>query len=479
MTPSKSTRRPFGGAPSSNKSGKSKNRNARSQSKGAKASKETAGRNARYHATRSSPTYTQEAPAGRREAILAAFDKLWEALFTGPVHLDSALSKQKPYHKSALAQMIQGILLRPVSLAESMGVGVGPGEPWALSHTENLARWRPAALLAARLYDAMSGKISAPSPVKDDFPPAMIAEWERAFGAETAAYLVEALATEPPLGIRAARKTGAETLLQELTQGSRLPVRARVSDLSPLGVRLDGYARVMDSALFESGGFEIQDEGSQIMALFALWPEVYGKLLTEKPGEARAPGGVMPVPANTPVTTVVDACAGAGGKTLAFADLLGNKGRVFAYDTSERKLQALRRRAKRAGYNTIQTVALPDDDSADAKVAEFKKPADLVLVDAPCSGWGVLRRNPDIKWRQSDETLRRMPEIQLRLLTRYSRLVRKGGRLVFGVCTFRPEETRDVVEKFIKANPEFRALEGGYLGPGPTDGFFMQRFVRN
>ncbi len=436
------------------------------------------GRNARYHATRSSPTYTQEAPAGRREAILSAFDKLWESLFTGPVHLDSALSKQKPFHKSALAQMIQGILLRPVSLAESMGVGVGPGEPWTLSHSEHLARWRPAALLASRLYDAMSGKISAPSPVRDDFPPAMTAEWERSFGAKTANYLVEALASEPPLGIRAARKVGAEALLKELTQGSRLPVRARVSDLSPLGVRLDGYARVMDSELFESGGFEIQDEGSQIMALFALWPEIYGKLLTEKPGEARAAEVVSP-PATAPVTTVVDACAGAGGKTLAFADLLGNKGRIFAYDTSERKLQALKRRAKRAGYNTIQTVALPDDESADAKVAEFKKPADLVLVDAPCSGWGVLRRNPDIKWRQSEETLRRMPEIQLRLLTRYSKLVRKGGRLVFGVCTFRLEETREVVEKFLAANPEFRALEGGFLGPGPTDGFFMQRFVRN
>jgi 16S rRNA C967 or C1407 C5-methylase (RsmB/RsmF family) len=109
-------------------------------------------------------------------------------------------------------------------------------------------------------------------------------------------------------------------------------------------------------------------------------------------------------------------------------------------------------------------------------LAKFRRRANVVLVDAPCSGWGVLRRNPDIKWRQSPASLAKMPEIQLRLLHAYAELVTGDGRLVYGVCTFRPEETTQVVERFLKEKPEFKAGPGGYVGPGPCDGFFMQVF---
>ena len=175
--------------------------------------------------------------------------------------------------------------------------------------------------------------------------------------------------------------------------------------------------------------------------------------------------------------TVVDACAGAGGKSLAIADALGGKGKVFAYDTSIKKLQALRRRASKTQLRNIHAAPVVEG-AEEAHVEPFRETADLVLVDAPCSGWGVLRRNPDIKWRQSKEVLDRMPKIQLRLLSVYSRLVAPGGRLVFGVCTFRMAETREVVQEFLSQNPDFTAQEGGFFGPGPCDGFFMQSFSK-
>ena len=185
----------------------------------------------------------------------------------------------------------------------------------------------------------------------------------------------------------------------------------------------------------------------------------------------------LPLPTNTQPWTVIDTCAGAGGKSLALADALKGKGRVYAYDTSAVKLHALRRRATRAGVNNIQTTVIRDGSESEV-VEKFKAKANVVLVDAPCTGWGVLRRNPDIKWRQQKDVLTRMPQIQLRLLSVYAGLVAPGGRLVYGVCTFRPEETTAVIGKFLSEHPEFKSVEGGYLGPGPCDGFFMQAMVK-
>jgi 16S rRNA (cytosine967-C5)-methyltransferase len=159
------------------------------------------------------------------------------------------------------------------------------------------------------------------------------------------------------------------------------------------------------------------------------------------------------------------------------ADVLKGRGRIFAYDVSAKKLQALTRRMTRAGLNNIQTIVLEEGKESE-KLAKFKESADLVLVDSPCSGWGVLRRNPDIKWRQDAQSLERMPQIQKRLLQEYSHLVAPGGRLVYGVCSFRQAETTQIVESFLRENSHFDSIEGGYFGPGPCDGFFMQAFVR-
>ncbi|MFZ9595193.1 MAG: RsmB/NOP family class I SAM-dependent RNA methyltransferase [Bdellovibrionia bacterium] len=428
-----------------------------------------------------------DSPPPKASRVDQAMKELWEKLLTSTIHLDSALSQLPPKLKSILAQMVPRILLSPASLAEALGVGVAPGEPWSLVETPSLARWRPALMMAQRLYESMEQKPVDVTPLECDFPPEMVQEWKKSWGEKRALELVEVLATSAPLFIRASRKVGAPAVLATLKKKDQIPVRAQLCQFSPVGVELAGYAPILKSDAYAQGWFEIQDEGSQWMALFTLWPEVYGGLLQSSPGkvsQVSLKGMVRQLPEKDLQLTVVDACAGAGGKSLALADLLKGKGRVYAYDTSLGKLQALRRRAKRAGLTNIQVTQVVDITASDAPseepvVSQFKNQADVVLVDAPCTGWGVLRRNPDIKWRQKKESLTRMPELQIRILSEYSKLVRPGGRLVYGVCTFRPEETTDVVKRFLKAHPEFQAAQGGYLGPGPMDGFFMQALVKS
>ena len=400
-----------------------------------------------------------------------AFERLWTELFTTPVHLDSALSKLPRTQKTAIAQAIGPILLRPVSTAERCGVGAAPGEPWSLA-PEELARWSSARSMAERLMS--TGSRATAVPIREDFPPAMVEEWERDWGAEAARRLIVTLGMEPPIGLRIKRSLSREKLVKELA--SEIPVRIRPSGLAPLGAQIESYAPILHTAAAERADFEIQDEGSQLMALFALAPEAVAPLLTRVPGPVTEPKAPLQVPDFAPLN-VIDACAGAGGKTLAMADLLGNRGRIYSYDTAPRKLQALRRRAKRAGISNFQAVALTEGREGET-VRRFRRRADVVLVDAPCTGWGVLRRNPDIKWRQASDELKRMPEIQSRLLSLYSDLVEPGGRLVFGLCTFRKAESVDVVETFLANHKDFTAGPGGFLGPGPCDGFFMQAFTR-
>ena len=431
------------------------------------------------------PAPVDEDRETRLPVVEEAFSRLWENLFKSPVHLDSLLSKQTPRLKSILAQIVPSILLRPVSLAESLGIGVPGGHPWSLSPQE-LVGWRPGQLMAARSYTGMVGKRITAEPIMEDFPPWMTSEWKESWGARIQAELVDTLAREAPMSVRATIQGGRNKLLKGLMAGGRLPVKAAASDITPFGIRLSGYAPILQSEEFERGEFEIQDEGSQILSLFALWPEWVQSLLQKQPGRSSglSPSqeflkglGPMGVPKTPPPAIVVDACAGAGGKTLAMADVMRGRGRVYAYDISQTKLQALRRRAIRGGYNNIQTVLLKEGAEQET-IGSFANKANAVLVDAPCSGWGVLRRNPDIKWRQTPESRERFPVIQMRLLSLYSQLVAPGGRLTYGVCTFRPAETQEVVKRFSESDSRFKSLCGGYVGPGPSDGFFMHTWIR-
>ena len=409
----------------------------------------------------------------KREAALSAFMKIWEQLFSTPVHLDSALSKQPPAFKAYLARSLHSILMRPTSLAQEVGVGIKSGEPWSLIPQE-FKQWRSAQLMSERLWEMRAdGDLKEYESFPEDFPPHLIEAWTKEWGEKVSHALMKTLSQDAPLGIRVSRHFNRKEILASLS--SVIPVPAALSDLAPYGIRIRSYAQILGTDAFKKGAFEIQDEGSQVMALFALWPELFSSYLKSEPSSVKSLN--ISAPKDAPSWTVVDACAGAGGKTLALADAISGKGQVFAYDTSEKKIAALKRRASRAGLRNIKGVVVTEGKEEEL-ISKFRRRADVVLVDAPCSGWGVLRRNPDIKWRQKPDVLERMPKIQARLLSLYSELVAPGGRLVYGVCTFRKAETVDITKEFVLARPEFKPGQGGFLGPGPCDGFYMQVFQR-
>jgi 16S rRNA (cytosine967-C5)-methyltransferase len=154
---------------------------------------------------------------------------------------------------------------------------------------------------------------------------------------------------------------------------------------------------------------------------------------------------------------VLDACAGAGGKTLALAAALGGKGRVLAIDIDGKKLEELRRRARRAGLNNVTARAIGDSARAETTLPPEARPAswDRVLVDAPCSGLGVLRRNPEARWRLSPGEIRTFPPRQIALLVTYAPLVAVGGRLIYATCSVLGDENERVIERFLTERDDF------------------------
>jgi 16S rRNA (cytosine967-C5)-methyltransferase len=362
-----------------------------------------------------------------------------------------------------------------------VGVGVNEGEPWSLDE-EELRNWPAASQVFRALEEkpeiARNLKIEAttsPTAVAEqridgdraDFPTTMVEAWEADWGSKVADRLAMELAKQPGVSLRVRLGVDREIVRKELDAR-----KDALSDISPVGIRFEGYKAVMAAPSFEKGDFEIQDEGSQLLALAVLDPESVIPLLSQEPGEQIAPFQGSVPKKGFAARTVIDACAGAGGKTLAMADLMGGKGRVFAYDIFQSKIAALKRRIGKAQMTNAKAILLEAGDE-ESTLASFFGKADAVLVDAPCSGWGVLRRNPDAKWKENYAELEKLPELQLRLLETYSKLVTPGGRLVYSLCTFRKAESEAVVKAFSKQHPEFVSLGGGYLGPSQTDGFFI------
>jgi 16S rRNA (cytosine967-C5)-methyltransferase len=285
--------------------------------------------------------------------------------------------------------------------------------------------------------------------------------WNDQLGTEQTRALAQSLNQRAPLTVRAnlLKNTRDELLATLRTEGSRV----EATKLSPWGVTFTGRTNVFALRAFKAGLLEVQDEGSQLIALAC---------------EAR-PGGVA-----------VDACAGAGGKTLALAAEMHNKGRLIACDRDGRRLDELRPRARRAGVHNWEARAVPE--SSDARIADLRSQADVVLVDAPCSGLGALRRNPDARWRLDEAEVDSFPPRQQEILERYAQLVRPSGRLVYATCSINRRENQDVRAAFLAAHPEFEpapALPASIgLGNEPeiqllphlhgTDGFYIAAMRR-
>lgn len=256
-----------------------------------------------------------------------------------------------------------------------------------------------------------------------DLPDALAERLVAQFGAQEAQALAGALNRPAPVDLRVnSLKTDRDALAQELAEAG-FPVEP--TPYSPLGLRRENRAPLFSLPAFREGRFEVQDEGSQLIGL----------LTDAKPGER-----------------VLDLCAGAGGKTLHLGAGMQGRGSIVACDVSPRRLAQLKPRLARAGLSNVRSLLIRDEN--DAQLKRLRGGFDRVLVDAPCSGTGTLRRNPDIKWRDID--LEGLSLTQARLLDAAARLVRPGGLLVYATCSLLREENEAAVEAFLARHPQIR-----------------------
>jgi tRNA/rRNA cytosine-C5-methylase len=240
-------------------------------------------------------------------------------------------------------------------------------------------------------------------------------------------------------------KISAENLVEILKEeGVNSFVLRGYSD----AVQLEEKKNVFLTSAFKEGFFEVQDASSQKIA----------ELLDVKEG-----------------MRVVDACAGAGGKTLHIAALMKNKGQIIALDIYEWKLAELKRRAKRAGAFNIETRFIEDNKV----IKRLHNTADRLLIDAPCSGLGVLKRNPDSKWKIDEDFINRIKTEQENILQNYSKILKKGGKMVYATCSILPSENGEQVRKFLAENTEFALLKEENIMPSDGyDGFYMALIER-
>jgi 16S rRNA (cytosine967-C5)-methyltransferase len=292
------------------------------------------------------------------------------------------------------------------------------------------------------------------------FPKWMVDEWLLRLGETEAEQLCAALNSPAPTTLRVnSLKTSVKECQERLL---REGIETERTKFSPFGLILSKRANLPSLESFKEGWFEVQDEGSQIISL----------LVDPQPGEF-----------------VIDACAGGGGKTLAVAALMSNRGRIIALDVDEKRLKKLQRRAERAGAQNVE-VHLAGKGSREWGTDHSEK-ADAILIDAPCSALGTLRRNPGNKWRVSPDFVEQVSLQQQRLLEQWSSHVKSGGRLTYATCTLTRKENEGVVESFLSRHDDFQLdspstilskskleslSENGFLYLYPhrhgTDGFF-------
>ena len=293
------------------------------------------------------------------------------------------------------------------------------------------------------------------------FPTWLAARWVAAFGREEAEALMRASNERPPLTLRAnALRTTRDALAERLAAEEGLAVRP--TRHAPEGLVVGPGGAPASWHAFGDGSFAVQDEASMLV----------GRLLAPEPG-----------------ATVADVCAAPGTKTTHIAELMADRGRVLAFDREPERLARVRETAARLGITVIDA----RDGAVDVLAPGFRDACDAVLVDAPCSNLGVLRRNPEVKWRRQPSDLGPASRQQCEILAAAATMVKPGGRLVYATCSLEPEENEAVVSAFLRARPEF-AIDApdkfvlpldpdGWLRCRPdrhgTDGFAAVRFHRS
>lgn len=395
-------------------------------------------------------------------------------LFAGPA--DETLSGYFRQHRSLgqqerafIAEAAFAVLRRRRSLEAAAGSAV----PAALVAAAAMRALGLSGRALEGLIDgALAQRIRAfrsdtlPAAARADLPDWLWEKLAARHGEAEALRIAQGMLNPAPLDLRVnlARAARDDMLARLAADG----IQVAATEYSPAGLRVAGKPPVNRHPLFRDGLIEVQDEGSQVLA----W------LVAPRRGEM-----------------VADYCAGAGGKTLALAMLMRGTGRVYAMDVSAKRLAALAPRAARAGVTNVHSIVLAGDSDARAKRLAGKM--DRVLVDAPCSGFGTLRRNPDLKWRHGPEAIAQLAEKQRGILVAASRLLKPGGRLVYATCSILHEENEDVIAAFQASQPGFAPLSCSELlaaqriplDTGPrlrlwphlhgTDGFFAAAFERS
>jgi 16S rRNA (cytosine967-C5)-methyltransferase len=388
-------------------------------------------------------------PAARLQAAIEIVDEVVAAAQAGGAAADTLIARYFKTRRYAGSKDRRAV--RDLAYGAIRRAGERPASGRAA--LIGLAEQQPE-LLA--LFD---GSANGPAPLGDEAgaPAGIAPSWlEARLTAALGAEELVALLGRAPLDLRVNRlKTTRDVVLQELPE-------ATPGHLSPDALRLPEGTKIEVMPAFVEGRVEVQDEGSQV---------------------------IVAACAATPGMTIVDLCAGAGGKTLGLAAAMAGGGRLVASDVDRQRLSRLAPRAERAGATFIETRLL-DARHEERALSDLQGQADVVLIDAPCSGTGTWRRNPEARWRLTPERLDRLRVMQARVLEIGARLVKPGGRLVYAVCSLLDEEGKDQIEAFFAAHKGWQVLDplsaGRRHGAGRrltpmhdgTDGFFIAASAR-
>jgi len=312
-----------------------------------------------------------------------------------------------------LAQTANPRALALATIVRELGVSARELEP-VLSERD----WTWVREFSSRLSMPLEPAVAA------DLPDWLWAKLGDAYGDEERAELARALLAPAPLDLRVNPMKTTRDAARAALAASR--IEAQPTPYSLLGLRVAGRPSLAEHALVQSGAIEVQDESSQLV-------------------------GYVVAPRRSDM--VVDFCAGAGGKTLLLGALMRSQGRLYAFDVVDSRLAKLRPRLARSGLSNVHPQLLASE--RDPHVKRLAGKIDRVLVDAPCTGFGTLRRNPDLKWRQSEQALTELTAKQAAILSAASALVKPGGRLVYATCSILPDENEAIVDAFLQAHSEF------------------------
>jgi 16S rRNA (cytosine967-C5)-methyltransferase len=297
------------------------------------------------------------------------------------------------------------------------------GAPWVIGYVNALLRKAAREYQNVSFPDLKQNAVAAMAAQKS-FPEWVVRKWVNRYGLDNTALLCDSLNTIPPITLRTNTLKASRGQLTEALAGEADQIKATV--YAPDGISfINPATSIPELSGFKAGWFQVQDEAAQLVSL----------LLDPQPGD-----------------TVLDACAGLGGKTGHIAQLMKNEGVLVALDVSESKLSRLKADMQRLGISILSTLS----HNLERELPRDQLPGfDRILLDAPCSGIGVMRRNPDIKWRSSKRNLTKYKTRQLRLLENLYRLVKPSGILVYAVCSPEPEENEEVVNEFLNNHDEF------------------------